>query len=511
MKDTYDVVIVGSGLGGLVSANLLAMEGLSVCVLEKNQQFGGTLQTFSRDKVIFDTGVHYIGGLSEGQNLHHFFSYLGIMDELKLYALDKDGFDLVSFDEDPTEYPYAQSYESFSSKLIEKFPEERQAIEQYIDAIKSVCNGFPLYNLENRQEAYLDMEVFQLGVKEFIDSLTANEKLRAVLVGTNILYAGDKQTPIYVHALSVNSYIQSAYRCINGGSQLTKILLKKLKENGGEVFKRSEVNSFYMSENKITSVSLVNGKKIKGDRFISNIEPKRTLAMVGEEFFRKSFANRINSISNGISSFILYIVLKPNSFPYYNHNFYHWKDENSPWEALQYSEDNWPLGYMVSMGVGKEQGEFGETLIAMTYMRFDEVEPWAGTFNTAADKNERGQTYEDFKKAKSERFLKVLEQKFPKLKDSIKAVYSSTPLSYRDYIGSHRGSMYGYTKGVDHPMRAIISPKTKIPNLYFTGQSLNMHGVLGVTIGAVKTCSEVLGREYLVNKILDSGDTLINS
>lgn len=76
MLKKYDVVIVGSGLGGLVSALLLAMEGKTVCVLEKNNQYGGNLQTFVRDKTIFDTGVHYIGGLAQGQNLYRYFSYL---------------------------------------------------------------------------------------------------------------------------------------------------------------------------------------------------------------------------------------------------------------------------------------------------------------------------------------------------------------------------------------------------------------------------------------------------
>ena len=76
MKEHYDIVIVGSGLGGLVSALIMAKEGYSVCVLEKNNQFGGNLQTFVRDKTIFDTGVHYIGGLSEGQNLNQYFKYL---------------------------------------------------------------------------------------------------------------------------------------------------------------------------------------------------------------------------------------------------------------------------------------------------------------------------------------------------------------------------------------------------------------------------------------------------
>ncbi|MDH6212667.1 phytoene dehydrogenase-like protein [Chryseobacterium sp. BIGb0186] len=65
MKKTYDILIIGSGIGGLVSALILAKEGLKVCVLEKNNQYGGNLQTFSRDKLIFDTGVHYLGGLSK--------------------------------------------------------------------------------------------------------------------------------------------------------------------------------------------------------------------------------------------------------------------------------------------------------------------------------------------------------------------------------------------------------------------------------------------------------------
>ena len=54
LKKTYDILIIGSGIGGLVSALILAKEGLKVCVLEKNNQYGGNLQTFSRDKLIFD-------------------------------------------------------------------------------------------------------------------------------------------------------------------------------------------------------------------------------------------------------------------------------------------------------------------------------------------------------------------------------------------------------------------------------------------------------------------------
>ena len=73
-----------------------------------------------------------------------------------------------------------------------------------------------------------------------------------------------------------------------------------------------------------------------------------------------------------------------------------------------------------------------------------------------------------------------------------------------DYIGGYKGNMYGYVKDSNNPMKSFIAPKTKLDNLYLTGQSINMHGVLGVTIGAVVTCSEIVGKEYLVNKINQS-------
>ena len=102
MKAHYDVIIIGSGMGGLVAANIMAREGRSVCVLEKNNQFGGNLQTFVRDRTIFDTGVHYIGGLSPGQNLYRYFDYLGILDGLHLKRMNSDGFDIITFDNDDT-------------------------------------------------------------------------------------------------------------------------------------------------------------------------------------------------------------------------------------------------------------------------------------------------------------------------------------------------------------------------------------------------------------------------
>jgi len=504
LKKKYDVVIIGSGLGGLVSSIILAKEGYRVCVLEKNNQFGGNLQTFVRDKTIFDTGIHYIGGLSEGQNLYKYFKYLGIMDDLNLKKMDEDGFDIISFEDDNTEFPHAQGYENFVDHLAEFFPDEKENIQNYCRKIIETCDSFPLYNLQ--AEGKYDSDILAINAKDYIDEITDNKKLRAVLAGSNFLYAGiEDKSPFYVHALSVNSYIQSSWRCINGGSQITKQLIKQLKANGGEVFKYKEVVHFETEGNDVISAQMKDGSTVFADIFISNIEPKRTLEMVGEEKFRKSFYSRIQSLEGVISAFSLYIVFKPETFPYINHNYYHFKDSSGVWTAHEYDENSWPKAYMASMNASK-QDQWADGMTFITYMKYDEMKAWENTFNTTADKNDRGESYEEFKNRKAERFLEEIEIKFPGIRDKIHSIHTSTPLSYRDYIGGHNGNMYGYVKDSNNPMKTFISPKTKLNNLYLTGQSINMHGVLGVTIGAVVTCSEIIGKDYLVKKINEANE-----
>ena len=89
-----DIVIVGGGLGGLLCGYILSKEGYRVCIVEKNKQLGGCLQTFQRDNCIFDTGMHYVGSMNEGQLLWHFFKYFGLLGNVKMRKLDEDAFDL---------------------------------------------------------------------------------------------------------------------------------------------------------------------------------------------------------------------------------------------------------------------------------------------------------------------------------------------------------------------------------------------------------------------------------
>lgn len=497
-EHTYDVIIIGSGLGGLVCGAILSKENMRVCLIEKNEQIGGALQTFRREGITFDTGVHYIGGLAPNHSLYQIFNYLGIMQRLQTIAMDANGFDVISFYGNTTEYLYGTGYLNFQQNLIEKFPDETEAIKKYCNDLQAVCNSVPLYNLQPGEPQ--EMWPFTISVKQYLEQLTTNITLQNVLAGTNLLYAGTVNTPLYVHALVVNSYIQGAYRIKHGGDQIAKHLARVIKQAGGEIFRKQEISKIKIENGKAVYAETKEGLKFFGRTFISNIHPAKTLRLTDTDIIRPAYRNRIKNLRNSVSTFVLYIVLKKETFQFQNRNFYCFKEEEV-WNCAGHNDENWPLMFAMFEEVPEHLTDFAEAITVMAYMRFDEVQQWQDTYNTTLNESIRNETYQQFKKQKAEQLLDAIEIKFPNFRNCVQSYYTSTPLSYRDYLGTDDGSMYGIVKDYTNPIQTTISAKTKIPNLLLTGQNLNLHGVLGVTESALVTCSALLGMDYLLNKV----------
>jgi all-trans-retinol 13,14-reductase len=194
----------------------------------------------------------------------------------------------------------------------------------------------------------------------------------------------------------------------------------------------------------------------------------------------------------------LYLAMKEKSFKYINSNFYHF-DTHNVWDGDEYNEETWPKGYMMHLSPGSIDEEYTDTIIVNTYLKWADVQKWA---NTKVEK--RGDDYKEFKRIKAEKLLSILERDFPGIRNATKAFYTSTPLTYRDYTGTSKGSIYGLLKDFNNPLKTIIVPRTSVSNLFLTGQNTNIHGVIGVTIGAILTCGEFIGVQNLLDKIQDA-------
>jgi all-trans-retinol 13,14-reductase len=482
---TTDYLIIGAGLGGLVCGAILAREGNSVHIIEKEPQPGGLLQSFGFGNLQFDTGLHYAGGLDKGRSLYRYFRYLGIADQLDLHRLDVNGFDKVFVD--GTWYPLAMGFENFVEQLLPHFPAEKQSLITYVQTLKDIAASFPLYNMALPDDADRELKYRRSGAFNFLESLTTNNTLRAVLAGNNFLYAGAREsTPMYQPALINHSYISGAYRFPKGGNQIIGLLSGKIKDGGGIIQCGQEAVSI-KKKSGVFEISTREGTTFRASNIISAIHPAKTLALTDPALFRPAYRDRILNLENTISAFGVYAILKKNSFSYMNHNCYVSAGKDPV-------NGKWPGSYFLQTPVSETQGLYADRVEILTFMHWDAV--------PAGNKEQ----YDEFKRESAERLLRKAEEQFPGLRSCISDYTVATPHTWEKFTGSPGGSLYGIKKDFHHPVETMVFPRTKVPGFYFTGQNINLHGLPGTTIGAVMTCGEILGMEPLLKKIKDASE-----
>jgi len=490
------IIIIGSGLGGLACGYILSKNGFKVTVLEKHVQFGGCLQTFKRHGVKFETGMHYIGSVEEGQLLHRFFKYLSLLPEVKLRSLDRHAYDLISIG--GVRYPFANGTEHFIEQLLPFFPKEQNNLQSYWQAIQEVTQSSPLHSLRDTSEpVMLNPNHIKQSYDSFLDQITQDERLRLVLAGNLPLYAGEKgKTPMYIPAFINDFYNRSASRIVGGSETVAQSLVKSIRAMGSEVISSAKVVKILCNDQKAVGVALDNGDKIEADYFISNTHPVRTVEMLDTPLIRKSYRDRIVNLNNTISNFTVYIHFKKNSVPYLNSNFYHYNSPADVWLGKDYTPNTYPSSFLFMHLCSSEMQQYTDSAVLISYMNYRDVSPWAGS-----KVGRRGAAYEDFKMEKADKLLALLEQQIPGTRQHIEHFYTSSPLTYFDYTGTEQGSMYGVLRDCNQSIHSLVSQRTRIPNLFQTGQNVNSHGTLGVIIGAILTSSELIGLNTIMKQI----------
>ena len=481
-------VVIGSGAGGLCTALFLAKAGHRVTVLEQGPLPGGCLQSFTRKGEKFETGMHILGSLREGESLHRLWTALGIADKIPVHELDPLAYHVITLGSN--KYNFAKGQEAWLEKMGAYFPHQKDALVKYLAAVNEVTTSSSFNNPASAD--VMGLAKYQaVATNEVIDSLISDCRLRDVLVGDSPLHAPRRnRTPFALHAFLFDFYNRGCYKVKGGSDLIAKVLCDEIRNLGGEVHLNSRVTGILGRDNCVNAVEVNGCQVIACDNVVSAIHPANAAALTATGLLRPAFKKRIASIPNTVGAFTLYMRFKPGAVKYRNSNEFVFNDGMSPWDAENYTLEDWPRGFLFMTNLPADgDSEFASSGVAISYMRSEDTARWEGLPN-----GRRGEEYEDFKRSKANRLIASLGSHFPELQgDAIESWWSSTPASWLHYTGSPGGSMYGIAPDFTLGAAGRVSYRSKVPNLFFTGQNTNSHGILGVAVGAYMAAAEIIG------------------
>ena len=478
----YDVIIIGSGFGGLVCGHILSKQGKNVLLLERQAQPGGCIQSYRRDGLMFDTGLHYVGGLAEGQTMHRLFDTLGLM-RLPWHHLDPKGFDLVTIGGDT--FALAEGYDCFVDTLAADFPKEREALQQYT---KMLCEIKELDLASDNANAMQAASAYKWLNETFRDPLLMN------IVSGNALKMELRREslPLFTFAHGQSSYIQSSWRLKGDGNMIVRSLADDISHYGGTLVCRAEVDELIEKDGHIIAARCRNGETYEGDIFISDVHPTQTFSWIRQsQVLKNMFRRRMASLENTFGMFTASLTIKEDTLPYFNHNKFVYSRPNVWTFYDERDTDGHIGGVMISCRVPEDGSSYTRQIDLMTPMPWDQCKQWEDSRLFR-----RSHSYNTWKEETYSRCLALAETVVPGLGAAVENHYTSTPLTYRDYTLTPFGSAYGVRKDYRNLMMTMLSPRTPLPNLLLTGQNIILHGLEGVAMTSLHTSAAILGKSF---------------
>lgn len=511
LKASYDAIIVGSGLGSLVTAYFLAKKGKSVCVLEKHYVGGGFTHTFSRKGYEWDVGIHYIGEVNKEYSILRKLFDL-VTDKKLKWAAMHDIYDRGVFGEESYDFP--TGIQAFKEEFFKKFPEEKEAIEKYIQAVMTCTKASRKYFASKVMPSFLsfviknDLKTFHsFSDQKTIDVLrqfTSNEKL----IGALTTQYGDYGLPpsessFAMHAMVAKHYFGGAAYPVGGAAQIFNTIQPVLEKMGVDLFLRAEVDQLSFDGSKLSGVILKNGDPVSSPIVISGTGVHHSFRKLVPESHSKSskLKKSISHLEASYSHICLYVGLKKTArelglrqtnlwvYPSYDH------DQN----IKNYKENpdaDFPMVY-ISFPSTKdpdfEKNHPGRaTIEVITLAPYGAFEKWKDT-----QWMKRGDDYKDFKEKLSQRLLEALYNQIPSLRGQVDYYELSTPLSTEHFAGYAQGEIYGVEHTPERFRNEALKPKTLIPHFYLTGQDIVTCGIGGALFSGVLTASAVLKKNLM--------------
>jgi len=447
----YDVIIIGSGLGGLTAGAKLARAGKKVLLLEHHDRPGGCATTFKRRGFTMEVGLHEMDGLNPRDMKSRIFRDLGVFDKVEFLKVPEfyrfvNGRKDVVISHDPIEV---------SNVLTEMFPDEEDGIKAYFDQLMNI-----------RQKMKESDGGTEGTIGEFMDGIIKNDDLKLILLG-NLGYFHDDPYSLSLsyYSMAQSSYYQGGGNFIRGGSQeLSNYLAEAIREAGGEVRLNSLVTSIIVEEDEVKGVTIRNTRKLNeysltADRVIANA----SIPAVAENLLPSNYGlvlqEQYKNLVPGASLLTVYFgfrtPLKDIGHKYYSSFIYD--------ESVHNQNDI----------IGNNQSDFAKR--SFTFVDYSQIDADLAPEGKSVGavccmdspdhwENLSTDDYDRRKKLAAQSFIDRLEKLIPGFRDALEYYEVGTAKTVMRYTLNPNGAVYGFAQT---PIRVSTEIHSPIENLHF--------------------------------------------
>jgi phytoene dehydrogenase-like protein len=504
---SFDAIVIGSGMGALAFAGLMArMRKWRVLVLERHFKLGGFTHTFSRPGGwTWDVGVHYVGEMEKGMSGRRLFDF--ITDSRVDWSPLPDVYDVFVYPGLTLKVPKGRA--NLERALVEAFPAEKQAIGQYFRDIKSAANWFnrrmmslltppPLSWIVSAINGFSESSALQT-TAQYLETHIRDPRLRAVLASQWADYGLPPARSAFVaHAVIVNHYLDGAWYPAGGAGEIPKAASAVIQAAGGELRTGHEVTKIILENGRAVGVEVRPKKgheqptlEFRAPVIVSDAGAANTFARLLPAD-AVPFRAELETPPQGLEAVELFLGLKrdPRELGFRGENYWIFSsfDHGQMCDGRDaLLEGRAPMAYLSfpSLKDPRSHSHTAEIVAPFSHSALQEFseEPW----------RRRGADYESSKDRITQALLGIVEKQHPGFRDLVAYAELATPLTFEFFTGAPSGTIYGYPATPDRFRKPWFRPKTTIPNLYLTGTDASILGVMGALMGGVATASTLLG------------------